>query len=67
MGNDLFRRAREAVAIAEQSVNGQANLNSQEAISIAKNELSSAFANSTIAEKEQLHKMQDQLDQLQSH
>ncbi len=59
MGNALFQRAREAVAIAQ-------NVNTEEAIAVAKNELSSAYANSTVAEQKQLRELQDQLNQLQS-
>lgn len=59
MGNALFQRAREAVAIAQ-------NVSTEEAIAVAKNELSSAYANSTVAEQKQLRELQDQLNQLQS-
>ncbi|RSK29274.1 DUF3813 domain-containing protein [Bacillus sp. HMF5848] len=63
----LFQKANEAVGIAEQAAAGQSDVSVDQAISVAKNALSSAFANSTFAEKEQLHSMQDRLDQLQSH
>jgi hypothetical protein len=64
MGNQLFQKAREAVQIAKQAVNEQ-HSESEKAINVAKNALSSAFANSTMAEKRQLHQLQDELDQLQ--
>jgi hypothetical protein len=64
MGNQLFQKAREAVQIAKQAVNEQ-HSESEKAINVAKNALSSAFANSTMAEKKQLHQLQDELDQLQ--
>lgn len=66
MGNALFQRAREAVAVATNSVNGESNVSTEEAIAVAKNELSSAYANSTVAEQKQLRELQDQLNQLQS-
>lgn len=65
MGNQLFQQARESVAIAEQAQAGQVDLCPIEAMNVAKNALSSAFANSTTAEKKQLHNLQDRLDQLQ--
>ncbi|MBY0095309.1 DUF3813 domain-containing protein [Mesobacillus maritimus] len=58
MGNRLFKEAKKAVAMAQ---NDGSN---QEAIHRAENALSSAFANSTLAEKEQLHQYQDELDNL---
>ncbi|MBP1940721.1 hypothetical protein J2Z26_000440 [Bacillus luteolus] len=54
------------MAIAQSSVNGEANVSTEEAIAVAKNELSSAYANSTVAEQKQLRELQDQLNQLQS-
>ncbi|MFC4322348.1 DUF3813 domain-containing protein [Litchfieldia salsa] len=65
MANPLFQQARETVAIAEKAQAGQVDLCPIEAMNVAKNALSSAFANSTTAEKEQLHDLQDRLDQLQ--
>jgi len=58
MGNRLFKEAKKAVAMAQ---NDSSN---QDAIHRAENALSSAFANSTLAEKEQLHQYQDELDNL---
>jgi hypothetical protein len=64
MGNQLFQKARETVQLAKQAVNDQ-QPESEKAIAVAKNALSSAFANSTMAEKNQLHQLQNELDQLQ--
>ncbi|MCC3355561.1 DUF3813 domain-containing protein [Bacillus sp. REN16] len=65
MGNLLFQKARETVEIAKQASTGQSDPSFQDAISVAKNALSSAYANSTTAEKEQLRELQNELDQLQ--
>ncbi|MFK2826763.1 DUF3813 domain-containing protein [Bacillus sp. B190/17] len=54
MGNKLFQEARKFV---DQAV---ANA-TEENITIAKNSLSSAFANSTLAEQKQLSEMQEKL------
>jgi hypothetical protein len=60
MGNRLFQEAREYVDIAKNATgNGQ-----HTAINRAKNALSSAYANSSMAEKEQLQELQKELDQL---
>jgi hypothetical protein len=59
MGNPLFQKAREAVLAAKHTPT-----NREEAIAVAKNALSSAFAQSTTAEKRQLHQLQDELDSL---
>jgi polyhydroxyalkanoate synthesis regulator phasin len=62
MGNQLFQEARRFVDMAKSaSTNDQSS-----AMEKAKNALSSAYANSTIAEQSQLHEMQDELDQLNS-
>ncbi len=65
MGNALFQKARETVMIAEQAQSGQSDVCPIEAVKVAKNALSSAFANSTVAEQRQLHDLQDRLEQLQ--
>lgn len=57
MANELFQEARKAVDIALQS--GQ-----EDADSKAKNALSSAFANSSTAEQQQLQELQKQLEDL---
>jgi hypothetical protein len=59
MGNQLFQQARKFVSLAVQSEGDE------QAIAKAKNALSSAYANSTRAEQEQLSEMQAELDQLQ--
>ncbi|MGM9930576.1 DUF3813 domain-containing protein [Pradoshia sp.] len=61
MRNELFGRAKKAVELAYNSNGSQPEL-----IAKARNELSSAFANSTIAEQAQLHQMQDLLDSLEN-
>ncbi|MBM7659785.1 hypothetical protein JOC85_000552 [Bacillus mesophilus] len=66
MANQLFQKARETVAIAKQASNGNSSTDVNQAIDIAKNALSSAYANSTVAEQEQLRVLQDELDQIQS-
>ncbi|MEH7224884.1 DUF3813 domain-containing protein [Bacillus sp. JJ1566] len=65
MGNPLFQKARETVEVAKLASAGQSDTSLQDAISVAKNALSSAYANSTTAEKEQLRELQTELDQLQ--
>ncbi|WP_223700713.1 DUF3813 domain-containing protein [Sutcliffiella deserti] len=63
MGNQLFQSAREAVIKAEKS--NQISSSVQNDISVAKNALSSAYANSTEAEQRQLHELQDRLQKLE--
>lgn len=58
MGNKLFQLAKEAVYLAETTSNS-------EDIEKAKNQISSAFANSTSAEQMQLQELQQRLDQLE--
>lgn len=65
MGNRLFQKARETVEVAKLASAGQSDTSLQDAVSVAKNALSSAYANSTTAEKEQLRELQNELDQLQ--
>ena len=60
MGNQLFQEARRFVEMAKSA----SPSDQQSAINKAKNALSSAYANSTIAEKSQLHEMQDELENL---
>lgn len=60
MGNQLFREA-------SKWVNEATNRNADpEVIAKAKNALSSAYANSNNAEKQQLRDLQDQLEQMKS-
>lgn len=60
MGDRLFQEARKSVALAKNATgSGQ-----HEAIERARNALSSAYANSTTAQKLQLRELQNELDQL---
>jgi hypothetical protein len=61
MGNKLFQEARTSVELAKTATAGD----KQKAILRAKNALSSAYANTTIAEQAQLSEMQKELDQIQ--
>ncbi len=64
MGNLLFQQAHHAVSHAKRvSSHGSSELPS--AIDCAKNSLSSAFANSSDAEREQLYAMQSELHSLE--
>lgn len=60
MGNKLFQEAQKAVELA---LNAEMS-ERQTMILQAKNALSSAFANSTRAEQEQLNEMQSELDEM---
>lgn len=62
MGNRLFQEAGKAV----ESVKAAQPAERTQAIEIAKNALSSAYANSTIAEKEQLRSYQDELNSIEN-
>lgn len=57
MGNKLFQLAKDAVYLAETT-------SSSNDIEKAKNQISSAFANSTAAEQMQLQELQQRLDQI---
>ena len=60
MGNRLLQEAKKFVEEAKNATgSGQ-----HEAIEKAKNALSSAYANSTLAQKKQLRELQNELDQL---
>ncbi len=61
MGNQLFQEARRFVEMAKSADPAERD----SAVSKAKNALSSAFANSTIAEQSQLQEMQNELEQIQ--
>lgn len=60
MGNQLFQEAARFVEMAKSA----SPADQQSAIEKAKNALSSAYANSTIAEQSQLQKMQSELEQI---
>ncbi|MBT2639168.1 DUF3813 domain-containing protein [Bacillus sp. ISL-39] len=62
MGNRLFQEARKAVQLAKTAETAEQSA----AISTAKNALSSAYANTTMAEKEQLRSFQDELNSIES-
>lgn len=66
MSNRLFRQARESVAFASSVAKGSNEGDKSEAIIKAKNDLTSAFMNSTDAERAQLHDFQDTIDSIQS-
>ncbi|HLU23677.1 DUF3813 domain-containing protein [Lederbergia graminis] len=63
--NRLFQEARHFVEIAEEAFASGSKKDKSKAISVAKNALSSAYANSTVAEQKQLREFQDALDKLQ--
>jgi hypothetical protein len=60
MSNQLFQTARNYVQIAKNCEPSER----QEAISRAKNALSSAYANTTVAEQKQLRELQEELNTL---
>lgn len=59
MANRLFQEAREFV---EHVMHSERNEDYEKSVDIAKNALSSAFANSTDAEKLQLRELQEKLE-----
>jgi hypothetical protein len=59
MANRLFQEAREFVENVSRS---ERNEDYEKTVNVAKNALSSAFANSTDAEKVQLRELQEQLE-----
>ncbi|ADP31593.1 DUF3813 domain-containing protein [Bacillus atrophaeus] len=65
MRNELFTQAKSFVNQAVMIAGGFEEGDQQKAILRAKNAVSSAYANSTDAERHQLHQFQDQLDNLQ--
>ncbi|WP_458414355.1 DUF3813 domain-containing protein [Schinkia sp. CFF1] len=71
MGNKLFQLAKEAVFLAENSANFASTPEqyhtAQTNIENAKNQISSAFANSTPAEQMQLQELQQRLDEVQNN
>ncbi|MFN2747088.1 MULTISPECIES: DUF3813 domain-containing protein [Bacillus] len=64
MRNELFQMAKTAVQEAETMANTAEASEQMKAIERAKNAVSSAFANSTDAERRELQHLQEQLDQL---
>jgi hypothetical protein len=61
MGNQLFQSAREAVMNVVNEKHDSSSEHNTNSIDAAKNALSSAYANSTEAEKKQLRELQEQL------
>ncbi|GAA1378325.1 DUF3813 domain-containing protein [Peribacillus frigoritolerans] len=59
MGNKLFQKAREFV---EEALHSEHEGDQHKTEEIAKNALSSAFANTNEAEKEQLRELQQELE-----
>lgn len=59
MGNKLFQKAREFV---EEALHSEYDGDQHKTEEIAKNALSSAFANTNEAEKEQLRELQQELE-----
>ncbi|MCQ6265503.1 DUF3813 domain-containing protein [Fictibacillus sp. WQ 8-8] len=77
MGNNIFQRAREAVSnLVGKNEEGQHEQNEQisqqnndfsnEDVSVAQNIISSAMADSSDAERQQLAELQEELDQTKS-
>ncbi|MBS4210651.1 DUF3813 domain-containing protein [Bacillus sp. FJAT-50079] len=67
MGKDqLFQEARHFVELAQTLASENNDPHEQaKALAVAKNAVSSAFANSTFAQQRQLREFQDTLDRLQ--
>ncbi|MGE8205197.1 DUF3813 domain-containing protein [Heyndrickxia sp. NPDC080065] len=63
MANRLFQQARQFVERAKEASSSNCE-EREEAIMKAKNALSSAYANSTFAEQQQLQEFQNELEQL---
>ncbi|QFT88350.1 hypothetical protein FIU87_06820 [Bacillus sp. THAF10] len=61
MGNQLFQAARDAVRNVLNGREHSSSEHNEHSMSIAKNALSSAYANSSEAEKAQLHELQEEL------
>ncbi|MDM5357608.1 DUF3813 domain-containing protein [Peribacillus sp. ACCC06369] len=59
MANNLFQKAREFV---EEALHSEHDGDQRKTEEVAKNALSSAFANTTEAEKEQLRELQEELE-----
>ncbi|CAG9623446.1 DUF3813 domain-containing protein [Sutcliffiella rhizosphaerae] len=67
MGNQLFQSAREAVMNAIKGKQEPSSEQNENSMSIAKNAISSAYANSTDAEKVQLRELQEELFSTQTN
>jgi hypothetical protein len=62
MGNQLFQEAKRFVAMAKSA----SPVDLESVTAKAKNALSSAYANSTVAEQRQLQELQKELDEITS-
>ncbi|WP_445486648.1 DUF3813 domain-containing protein [Niallia sp. 03133] len=61
MGNRIFQEAREAV----ESVKASQGQDINDLVAKAKNAISSAYANTTVAEQQQLAQLQKELEQIE--
>ena len=64
MANRLFQQARQFVELAKEAASEGNKTEQLSAAEKAKNALSSAYANSTTAEQQQLHELTNELEQL---
>lgn len=65
MANRLFQEARQFVELAKETAAFRTEQEKNEMVQKAKNALSSAYANTTLAEKAQLRDMQQELGKLE--
>ena len=65
MANRLFQEARQFVELAKETAAFGTEQEKNEIVQKAKNALSSAYANTTLAEKAQLRDMQHELGKLE--
>ncbi|AEH52868.1 MULTISPECIES: DUF3813 domain-containing protein [Heyndrickxia] len=65
MANRLFQEARQFVELAKETAAFGTEQEKNEMVQKAKNALSSAYANTTLAEKAQLRDMQQELGKLE--
>jgi hypothetical protein len=63
MGNRLFQEARQAVEVLKNAEGADA----EHLMAVAKNAISSAYANTTIAEQHQLTELQKEIDKINIH
>jgi hypothetical protein len=59
MGNNLFQQAKEFI---EEALHSEHDVNQPKTEEVAKNALSSAYANTNNSEKEQLRELQEKLE-----
>ncbi|KHD85911.1 DUF3813 domain-containing protein [Heyndrickxia ginsengihumi] len=65
MANRLYQQARQYVELAKETAANGTDYETKETIAKAKNALSSAYANTTVAEQKQLRELQAELDTLE--